>query len=308
MSRRLTNGGLCLTVLALAWTVLAVPSWAVGTRAGTNITNTARVDFTDVNGNALFQLSNTVTTTVAQVGGVIVDPNNGPVSMDPGDVFYFPHIVTNAGNFDDYINLTAVSAGGWPVTIYRDVNGNGLYEPGTDTVLTDSPGDADAIPDSGLLSDAGPGRLMRILVAVTVPAGTADGTADVTTVTGTSVFDPTKTDTATDTINVTSPNVSVVKSVAPLGAQPPGTILTYTIVVTNNGSAVANTVVLTDPIPANTTYQLGTITNNAIPQTDALDGDTANYNITNPGQITVNIGVLAATGGTATVTFQVQIN
>src|SRR5262245_4632956 len=156
MSRRLTNGGLCLAVLAFAMTVLAVPSWAAGTRAGTNITNTARVDFTDVNGNALFQLSNTVTTTVAQVGGVIVDPNNGPVILDPGDVFYFPHTVTNAGNFDDYINLTAVSAGGWPVTIYRDVNGDGIYQPGGDTLLTDSAGDADAIPDSGLLSDAGP--------------------------------------------------------------------------------------------------------------------------------------------------------
>jgi uncharacterized repeat protein (TIGR01451 family) len=299
---------MCLAVLALAMTVLASPSWAAGTRAGTNITNTARVDFQDVNGNPLFQLSNTVTTTVAQVGGVIVDPNNGPVTLDPGDVFYFPHLVTNAGNFDDYINLTAVSAGAWPVTIYRDVNGNGLYEPLTDTVLTDSAGDADAIPDSGLLSDSGPGSVMRILVSVTVPAGTADGTADVTTVTGTSVFDPTKTDTATDTINVTSPNVSVVKSVAPLGAQPPGTILTYTIVVTNNGTAAASSVVLTDPIPANTTYQLGTITYNAAPRTDGLDGDNANYNITNPGQITVSVGALAATGGTATVTFQVQIN
>jgi len=308
MSRRLTHGGMCLAVLALAMTVLASPSWAAGTRAGTNITNTARVDFQDVNGNPLFQLSNTVTTTVAQVGGVIVDPNNGPVTLDPGDVFYFPHLVTNAGNFDDYINLTAVSAGAWPVTIYRDVNGNGLYEPLTDTVLADSAGDADAIPDSGLLSDSGPGSVMRILVSVTVPAGTADGTADVTTVTGTSVFDPTKTDTATDTINVTSPNVSVVKSVAPLGAQPPGTILTYTIVVTNNGTAAASSVVLTDPIPANTTYQLGTITYNAAPRTDGLDGDNANYNITNPGQITVSVGALAATGGTATVTFQVQIN
>ena len=44
--------------------------------------------------------------------------------------------------------------------------------------------------------------LMHILVAVTVPAGTADGTGDVTTVTGVSVFDPTKTDTATDTIKL----------------------------------------------------------------------------------------------------------
>jgi len=299
---------LCVAVWALAGTVTAIPSWAAGTRAGTNITNTARVDFKDVNGNNLFQLSNTVTTTVSQVGGVIVDPNNGPVSLDPGDVFYFPHVVTNAGNFDDYINLTAVSAGGWPVAIYRDVNGDGVYQPALDIPLLDSAGDADAIPDSGFLSDSGVGSSMRILVAVTVPAGTADGAADVTTVTGTSVFDPTKTDTATDTINVTSPNVAVVKSVGPVGPQPPGTILTYTIVVTNNGSAAANTVVLTDPIPANTTYQAGTITYNAAARTDGGDADNADYNVSNPGQITVAIGALAASGGTATVTFRVQIN
>jgi len=308
MMRSLTKGGIGLAVLALAMTVLAVPSWAAGTRAGTNITNTARVDFRDVNGNALFQLSNTVSTTVSQVGGVIVDPNNGPVTLDPGDVFYFPHVVTNAGNFDDYINLTALSAGGWPVAIYRDVNGDGVYQPALDIPLLDSAGDADAIPDSGFLSDSGAGSSMRILVAVTVPAGTADGAGDVTTVTGTSVFDPTKTDIATDTINVTSPNVSVVKSVAPLGPQPPGTILTYTIVVTNNGSAAANTVVLTDPIPANTTYQGGTITYNAAARTDGADADNADYNVSNPGQITVAIGALAASGGTATVTFQVKIN
>ena len=308
MIRRLIKGGTCLAVLALAMTVLAVPSWAVGTRAGTNITNTARVDFRDVNGNALFQLSNTVSTTVSQVASVIVDPNNGPITMNPGDVYYFPHIVTNAGNFDDYINLTAVSAGGWPVAIYRDVNGDGVYQPGLDIPLLDSPGDADAIPDSGLLSDSGVGSSMRILVAVTVPAGTADGTGDVTTVTGTSVFDPTKLDTATDTINVTSPNVAVVKSVAPVGPQPPGTVLTYTIVVTNNGTAAANTVVLTDPIPANTTYQAGTITYNAAARTDGADGDNADYNVTNLGQITATIGALAASGGTATVTFQVKIN
>lgn len=305
MMRSLASWGLRAAVLALVLTALANPTWAIGTRAGTNITNTARVDFKDVNGNSLFQNSNTVTTTVSQVASVLVDPNNGPVTLNPGDTFYFPHIVTNTGNFDDYVNLTAASAGGWPVTIYRDVNNNALYDPGTDTVLADSAGDADAIPDSGLLANDG---TMRIIVAVTVPAGTADGTADVTTVTGTSVFDPTKTDIATDTINVTSPNISVVKSVAPVGPQPPGTILTYTVVVTNNGSAAANTVVLTDPIPTNTTYQAGTITYNAAARTDGADGDNADYNVTNAGKVTVNVGVLPATGGTATVTFQVKIN
>ena len=310
MTKGFKSLGLRLAVLACAGVALAAPTWAVGTRATTNITNQARVDFNDVNGNALFELSNIVTTTVSQVAAVLVDPNNGPVTLDPGDTFYFAHSVTNMGNYDDYINITAVSAGGWPVTVYRDNGLVGTYEPGIDIVLADSPGDADAIPDSGLLSDAGPTSLMNILVAVTVPAGTADGTADVTTVTGTSVFDNTKNDTATDTINVTAPAVSVVKSVSPLGNQPPGTVLTYTIVVTNGGTSAASSMVLTDPIPANTTYQAGSITFNAVGQTDASDAPTDNsdYNVTNAGQITVGIGALAPGGGTVTVTFQVQID
>jgi uncharacterized repeat protein (TIGR01451 family) len=305
MTSSLKSLGLRLTVVAFVAAVLATPTWAIGTRATTSITNTARVDFRDVNGNALFQNSNTVTTVVSQVGGVDVAPNNGPITLNPGDTHYFPHTVTNTGNFDDYANLTAASAGGWTVAIYRDVNGNGTYEAGTDTLLTDSAGDADTTPDSGLLANDG---FMHILVAVTVPPGTADGTADVTTVTGTSVFDNTKIDTATDTINIAAPNVAVVKSVAPVGPQPPGTVLTYTVVVTNSGTGPANTVVLTDPIPANTTYQAGTITYNAAARTDGGGDDNADFNVTNAGQVTVAIGVLAAGGGTATVTFQVRID
>lgn len=305
MRGSLTKAVLRLAAAALAAAAFATPSWAVGTRATTAITNTARVDYQDVNGNNLFQNSNTVTTVVSQVGGVDVAPNNGPITLNPGDTHYFPHTVTNTGNFDDFVNLTAASSGGWTVAIYKDVNGNGTYEAGTDTLLTDSAGDPDTTPDSGQLANDG---TMRILVAVTVPPGTADGTADVATVTGVSAFDATKTDNATDTINVRAPNVSVVKSVAPTGNQPPGTTLTYTIVVTNNGTGGANSVVLTDPIPANTTYQAGTITFNAAARTDGADADNADYNVTNAGKVTVAVGSLAASGGTATVTFQVKIN
>jgi uncharacterized repeat protein (TIGR01451 family) len=85
-------------------------------------------------------------------------------------------------------------------------------------------------------------------------------------------------------------------------------VLTYTVVVTNNGTGAANNVVLTDPIPANTTYQAGTITYNAAARTDGGGDDNADYNATNPGQVTVDIGSLAAAGGTATVTFQVRID
>lgn len=296
--------GLRLAFLTMAGVLLATPTWAIGTRATTSITNTARVDFKDVNGNNLFQNSNTVTTVVSQVGGVLVDPNNTN-TLAPGTTWYYPHTVTNTGNYDDYANIVASSSHSWAITIYKDVNGNGTYEAGTDTVLADSAGDSDAIPDSGLLANDG---FMKILVALTVPAGVADGTIDVVTVTGTSFFDGAKTDNALDTTTVSAPNMAVVKSVSPVGAQPPGTVLTYTIVVTNNGTGAANTVVMTDPIPTNTTYQAASITYNAAARTDAADVDNADYNVSNVGKVTVNVGALAAAGGTATITFKVTIN
>ena len=302
MISSLKSLGLRLAVVAVTAAVLATPTWAIGTRATTSISNTARVDFKDANGNALFQNSNTVLTVVSQVGGVLVDPNNTN-TVAPGTTWLYAHTVTNTGNFDDYANIVATSGHSWAITIYRDGNGNGIFDAG-DTTLTDSNGDT--TPDSGLLGNDGS---MRILVAVTVPSGTADGTIDVVTVTGTSAFDGARTDNALDTTTVSAPNMAVVKSVSPIGPQPPFTVLTYTVVVTNNGTGAANTVVVTDPIPANTTYQPGTITYNTAARGDGtIDGDNADYNVTNAGMITVNVGSLAASGGTATVTFQVKIN
>lgn len=295
----------CLFGLAAALVVAAGaagPALAVGTPAGTTISNQATVNFQDVNGNPLTQLSNLVQTTVSQVAGVTVDPD-GASNADPGDVVYYAHVVTNGGNGPDTIDLTVSSSQGWSVTIYRDVNNNGTYEAGTDVVLTDS--DGDLVPDSGVLAADG---FMRILVAVTVPAGTANGTVDSTTVTGTSSFNTAVSDLATDTTTVDAPSLSVVKSVAPVGDQPPGTVLTYTIVITNNGSGAANAVVLRDPVPANTTYVSGSIVQDAVSKTDAADADNADHDATNPGEVTVNVGSLAAGGGSTTISFQTQID
>lgn len=292
---------LAVAFLGLAAAVLAVPAHAVGTPAGTDITNQATVDYQDANGNALQALSNIVTTTVSQVAAVDVSPDNTS-DADPGDVVYYAHVVTNNGNGDDTFDMTAVSSNGWTVQIYHDVNGNGLYDAGTDVLLTDT--DTDGVPDTGALAHD---TTYDLLVAVTVPTGAADGTVDTTTVTGTSSFDTNVSDTATDTTTIQAPALSVVKSVSPLGDQPPLTVLTYTVVITNNGTGQAGSIVLTDPIPANTTYQAGTITLNGTGKTDAAGDDEADYNVTNPGEVTVNVGSLAASAS-ATITFQVQID
>lgn len=297
-TKRWALAAVLLTVAAFS----APAALAIGTPAGTVISNTATVDFEDVNGNPLTEVSNTVTTTVAQVAGVDITPAALASSADPGDLVCYAHVVTNTGNGNDTIDLTTSSTQSWTGTLYLDLGIVGTYEPGTDTPLTDTGGGAAV--DTGTLGDDG---FVNIVLCVQVPAGTPNGTSDQTTITGTSAFDNGETDTATDTTTVDAPDLTVAKSVAPLGDQPPLTVLTYTIVVTNNGGADALNIVLTDPIPGFTTYQAGSITLDGIGKSDIDGDDEADFDVTNPGEITVNIGTLAA-GGSATVTFQVQIN
>ena len=62
------------------------------------------------------------------------------------------------------------------------------------------------------------------------------------------------------TISAVQPNVGLQKAVNPSGSQPPGTDLTYSIAFTNTGSAPATGLVVTDPIPANTDFKVGSVT------------------------------------------------
>jgi uncharacterized repeat protein (TIGR01451 family) len=66
---------------------------------------------------------------------------------------------------------------------------------------------------------------------------------------------------ATDSDAITAiPSVALVKSVSPTGNQIPGTDLTYTIAFTNGGGVVARSLVISDPVPANTDFKVGSVT------------------------------------------------
>src|SRR5205085_12589210 len=58
------------------------------------------------------------------------------------------------------------------------------------------------------------------------------------------------------------PNVTLNKSVSPSSATQtiPGADLTYTIAFTNGGTAAASILVISDPIPANTDFKVGSVT------------------------------------------------
>jgi uncharacterized repeat protein (TIGR01451 family) len=56
-----------------------------------------------------------------------------------------------------------------------------------------------------------------------------------------------------------APLISTVLTVSPSGVQAPGTTLKYSGVFTNTGSSQAYNVSIVDPIPANTDFQIGSV-------------------------------------------------
>ena len=83
--------------------------------------------------------------------------------------------------------------------------------------------------------------------------------------------------------------------------------LRYTITVRVTGNGTATGVVITDPIPVNTTYVAGTLTVNGIARSDAGDSDAGDVGQTAPGTVTVDLGDLTSTSPVQTITFDVII-
>lgn len=86
----------------------------------------------------------------------------------------------------------------------------------------------------------------------------------------------------------------------------PTATLRYTITVTVAGSGTALNVVITDPIPANTTYTAGTLKLNGAPLTDVTGDDIGSVG-GGPVTVTVSLGNLTS-ADVKTITFDVTIN
>lgn len=89
----------------------------------------------------------------------------------------------------------------------------------------------------------------------------------------------------------------------------PGATLRYTVTTTVTGSGTALNVVITDPIPTNTTYTAGTLKLNGTLLSDTSGNDAGDVGGTTAGTVTVNLGPLtSAAADLKTITFDVTIN
>ncbi len=107
--------------------------------------------------------------------------------------------------------------------------------------------------------------------------------------------------------------VNVVKSVTATdsfgGAQPfSGAILHYVLTVTVTGTGAAQNVVITDPIPANSTYIAGTLKLNGTVMTDLNDGDAGNVGVTTAETVTVTLGDMTSATPAHVITFDTRID
>ncbi|WP_234029462.1 hypothetical protein [Erythrobacter sp. THAF29] len=306
---------------------LSAPALAEGVDAGTLIENTATATYDDGSGPTTIT-SNTVTLRVDELLDVTVTSlDSGPVGAAPGTaVLTFE--LTNTGNGPEAFELStnpAVAGNDFDSqvdAIAVDTNGNGVYDPGVDQILTAPETTAELAADEAI----------TVFVVVSVPASASDGQrSDVELIAeavtgigapgtvfagtgvngGDAIVGTTGADAAaTGSLIVGITTVDLTKSATildPFGGTSavPGSVVTFTIVAQVSGSGSIDDLVVTDAIPAGTTYAADTLELDAAALSDAADTDAGSAS--QADGISVDLGTVAG-GTTHTVTFDVTID
>lgn len=314
------NLGLTTVLLSASF---AAPAQAAGVLAGVLIENTAQASYTS-NATPQTVSSNTVTLRVDEVLDVAtVSQESGAVPATSNAVLRFR--VTNTGNGPEAFSLTADPAvAGNAVDMVIDglaidVNGNGVVDAGDITLANGA--------TSAVLPADGP---IDVLVLVTVPSAAASGvtsrvslSATATTGSGTAgtvfagaglnggdavVGASTARRAAEAAVIVQRAQFALLKSATVAdpfgGTRPvPGAIITYRIVANVTGTGSIDGLSVTDAIPANSSYEPGTLRLESTTLSDAVDGDAGQASATG---IAVQIGTLTG-GAQRTISFQVKI-
>lgn len=255
--------------------------------ATTVIHNVANVTFVDsTNGHHLGNPSPDEPVTVVEKGGLAATIAPAAITQDVGLVAQYEITLKNLGNFTDSASFAFTTSFGLGWAFFTDANGDGIVN-GTDHLITP----ADLGPIAQLDS-------MKFIARDTIPHASPDRTVDTLKVTFTSLAHPAVTAASTGLLTIRAPQMTLTKTVGVVGGglPVPGAQLLYTITYADTGSGAASGVVITDPIPANTTY-------------DAVYGIKINGvagGSFGAGLVTVNLGTVAA-GETKQITFQVTI-
>lgn len=299
---------------------------AAGVVAGTQISNTATATYDSGAASVSIQ-SNTVTVRVDELLDVTVTSLSASPTEAGSGTTVLTYRVTNTGNGDETFNLSAdpaIAGNSFDPTVQSiaiDLNGNGIFDSGTDQILAPGTPTPALSPDTALTvfvlttlpATAADGQTGQVRLAATastgsgspgtVIAGQGSGGGDAVVGISTALDD------ALATLIARLAAVNLTKSAAildPFGTQQPvpGAVVTYSLLAMASGAGSASNLNVTDIIPAGTTYQPGTLKLDGVALSDPADADSGQASSSG---IAVNLGTLSG-GSSRTVTFQVRIN
>jgi len=185
--------------------------------------------------------------TVTVLGhGAAVAPHADSVKHLPsnGTNYTASFTVQNTGNSLDNFDLLTKKRPGTALTTVS-ITGSGVTQ-GTN-------------PDSARLASLAGNAAAAITVNYAV-GNVAAGTVDTLIFTARSVSTPATSDSGRLAVTVVRPSLAMAKAVSPSGSLAPGTVLSYTLTVTNGGTSNAAGVALVDTLAAAVQFKVGSIT------------------------------------------------
>jgi uncharacterized repeat protein (TIGR01451 family) len=329
----------CLVLLMVAPQL----SWAVGTTAGTVISNLATVSYRIGSGAPSSATSNTVSLRVDEIiQPVLTWQDATPVAVStPGSNAVLTFLLTNGGNGPEAFGLTRTNGPApLPLGNYTPLNGSvgSIYlesgalpgfqasGPNADRLYVSGSNDPALAPNAsitlyvvsntpGVASNLH-GEVLLSAAALTVgAAGALPGTAlaGLGQGGGFAVVGSSRAQAGATGGYITSGlglalNKTVLKVLDPRGTSVvmPGAEMTYQIVATLSGAGTASGLVITDPLPATTTYVAGSMVVDGLVQTDAADADLAQF-MAAAQTVSVSLGNVASPANVV-ITFRATIN
>ena len=271
-------------------------------RAPGVINNTATTSYNNGSGaNTGSGTSNIVPFTVTQTANVTLSGQTVPGPAAPGSTVSFTNLVTNTGTGIDTFNITLGATNNFPLgTTFQ------LFKDGGATPLVDTNGDG--IIDTGPLAV---GASYNVILKATLPPNATNTGAQFSiNKIATSVFDPTKTATATDELSaITGASVDLTNNLPAAVGVPGVGNPNVTLAVTNTvnpGNSTTFTLVAKNTGPSPDSYDLAASTDSALAALNLPTGWTVTFKqpvggvCTSTGASIINTGTVLA-GASATV-------
>ena len=309
-------------LIAGALTVLSAGS-VIATPAGNSILNQATVDYIilGISRNGISNIKSNVVQEIVDLTVTTTDIANITVTSGATQQVLTFDLFNNGNGSDSYSLTNTVEPGNdfspSSVQIYFDTNGSGTFD-ALDTLYTPTVNDPTLIAGASLtvfvVSDIPlgltKGDISDIKLTVNSKSGTGSGTGDGGTEaifggSGGTASDISRYEVATGLLMTKSAII-----LDPTGGSQPlsGATVTYTITANVSGVDTLTSIVITDFVPANTSFVPSSLELNSNGLTNASDGDQGDFDVTITNGIAVYMPTLAISNGTQTIRFSVTID